>query len=79
MIKFSKDSIDETNELNEIMKSNLSSFDNIDLTVSVIEGDHAHPMQSSLVDLPQEFNRAAASAFTKSGEVIGKYFIIKNN
>ena len=69
MIKFNSDEIDETDILASLLENSAIS-PSLDLTVRSLPGDHARPMQPTVMDLPPEVTRAANTAFNTGGGII---------
>ena len=71
LIKFNKDDVDETEILASLLQDSVLGS-SLDLTVRSLPGDHARPMQPTVVDLPPEVSKAANSAFATGGGFISE-------
>lgn len=71
LVKFREDEIDETEVLAALIQECIATGD-LDLTIRALPGDHARPMQPTVVDLPPEVTRAATNAFKTGGSLIGE-------
>lgn len=72
LVRFTDDSIDNTNELAQLLQGSSPVAQQLNLTVRTLPGDHIRPMQQAIVDLPPDVARMANQAVTRGGGMIGE-------
>ncbi|GIL78290.1 hypothetical protein Vretimale_7640 [Volvox reticuliferus] len=72
LLRFKDDTMDETNNLVQLLQGSSAVGEVLDLTVRTLPGDHLRPMQQAFVDLPPEVARLAAGAVESTGGALGR-------
>ncbi|KAG2486357.1 hypothetical protein HYH03_014938 [Edaphochlamys debaryana] len=72
LLRFRDDSLDDTNNLVQLLQSSSAVGEMLDLTVRTLPGDHLRPMHQAFVDLPPEIARMAGGAVESTGVALGR-------
>ncbi|KAG2422465.1 hypothetical protein HXX76_015989 [Chlamydomonas incerta] len=72
LLRFKDDSLDDTNNLVQLLQGSSSVGEVLDLTVRTLPGDHLRPLHQAFVDLPPDLARFAAGAVESTGGALGR-------